>query len=62
MKIVVHKVHEKSTSGDYAEFEALRESILEDDAPPAPSLSNRPDQSQDGTRTEMIRLLSILSS
>ncbi|HEV3484813.1 MAG TPA: hypothetical protein VG106_05355 [Vicinamibacterales bacterium] len=60
MKLIVHKVHEKSAEGDYSEFEALRTSLiefLEESAPTRERRSIRMPQ-----RAELIQLLCVLAS
>jgi hypothetical protein len=61
MKLIVHKIYEKSESGDYSEFEELRSSLIEFLEESAPRRERRPTPHHP-PRAELIRLLQVLAS
>jgi hypothetical protein len=65
VRLIVKKVYEKATSGDYAEFEEMRRSLLASIGEPLPAAARRacgPDCNSRDARGELLRLMAILQS
>jgi hypothetical protein len=65
MRLIIHRVYEKSTGGDYAEFEEMRNSLvswLEESGPTNRRSACQPGCGHGDTRGDLIRLMAILQS
>lgn len=65
MRLFIHKVYEKTTTGDYAEFEEMRNSLLswlEESRTPSVRSACQPGCGHGDNRGDLIRLMAILQS
>jgi hypothetical protein len=60
MRLIIRKVHEKQSGGDYAEFEEMRASLVAFAEQPADREQRRVQAAVD--RKDLIRMMAILAS